>query len=152
MSPNPSLPVVSKLSVFGAVVARSAPRLIEASLIPSALFYCALVFVGIGAAYGVAIVWLYGTLATRLVCRRRVLAPAHPRRRRHHDPDDRGRGERKHVRLLRSASDGVARRGLRVPGLRRAPTADGRGAGARLLAPDTRDAALTLQWCAYCDD
>ena len=72
MSPNSSLPVVSKLSVFGAVVVRSAPRLIEASLIPSALFYCALVFVGIGAAYAVAIVWLYGTLATRLVCHRRV--------------------------------------------------------------------------------
>ena len=72
MSPNSSPPAVSKLSVFGAVVARSAPRLIEASLIPSALFYCALVLIGIGAAYGVAILWLYGTVATRLVRGRRV--------------------------------------------------------------------------------
>lgn len=72
MSSNASLPTVSKLSVFGAVVARSAPRLIEASLIPSALFYCALVLIGIGAAYAVAILWLYGTVATRLVRRRRV--------------------------------------------------------------------------------
>ena len=72
MSPNSSLPAVSKLSVFGAVVARSAPRIIEASLIPSALFYCALVLIGIGAAYAVAILWLYGTVATRLIRRRRV--------------------------------------------------------------------------------
>ena len=72
MSPNPSPPAVSKISVFFAVVARSAPRLIEASLIPSALFYCALVTIGIGAAYGVAILWLYGTVATRLIRRRRV--------------------------------------------------------------------------------
>lgn len=72
MSTNLSPPAVSKLSVFGAVVARSAPRLIEASLIPSALFYGALVLIGIGAAYGVAILWLYGTVATRLVRGRRV--------------------------------------------------------------------------------
>lgn len=72
MSTNSPLPTVSKLSVFGAVVARSAPRLIEASLIPSALFYCALVLIGIGAAYGVAILWLYGTVATRLIRGRRV--------------------------------------------------------------------------------
>jgi len=72
VSTNLSPPAVSKLSVFGAVVARSAPRLIEASLIPSALFYGALVLIGIGAAYGVAILWLYGTVATRLVRGRRV--------------------------------------------------------------------------------
>jgi hypothetical protein len=72
VSPNSSLPVVSKLSVFGAVVARSAPRIIEASLIPSALFYCSLVLIGIGAAYAVAILWLYGIVATRLIRRRRV--------------------------------------------------------------------------------
>ena len=72
MSPNSSLPAVSKLSVFGAVVARSAPRIIEASLIPSALFYCSLVLIGIGAAYAVAILWLYGIVATRLIRRRRV--------------------------------------------------------------------------------
>ncbi len=65
-------PVVSKLSVFFAVVARSAPRLIEASLIPSALFYCCLVFVGIGAAYAAAVLWLYAAVASRLVRHRPV--------------------------------------------------------------------------------
>jgi hypothetical protein len=56
-------PAVSKLSVFVAVVTRSAPRLIEASLIPSALFYCCLVVVGIGAAYAAAVLWLYAAVA-----------------------------------------------------------------------------------------
>ncbi|RPI08812.1 MAG: hypothetical protein EHM63_05705 [Actinobacteria bacterium] len=65
-------PVVSKLSVFFAVVARSAPRLIEASLIPSALFYCCLVVVGIGAAYAAAVLWLYAAVASRLVRHRPV--------------------------------------------------------------------------------
>jgi hypothetical protein len=72
VSTNPPLPTVSKVSVFLSVVTRSAPRLVEASLIPSALFYCALVLSGIGTAYAVAILWLYGALATRLLLHRRV--------------------------------------------------------------------------------
>jgi hypothetical protein len=63
---------VSKRSVFLAVVVRSGPRLIEASLIPTALFYCALVLVGIGAAYATAVLWLYSAVAIRLVRRRPV--------------------------------------------------------------------------------
>ncbi len=63
---------VSKRSVFVAVVKRSAPRIIEASLIPSALFYSCLVLVGIGAAYAAALFWLYAAVASRLVRRRPV--------------------------------------------------------------------------------
>ena len=63
---------VSKFSVFVAVVARSAPRLIEASLIPTALFYCCLVMAGVGAAYAAALLWLYAAVASRLARRRPV--------------------------------------------------------------------------------
>ena len=58
---------MSRRAVFFAVVRRAAPRLIEASLIPSALFYCCLVLIGIGAAYVAAIVWLYAAVGSRLV-------------------------------------------------------------------------------------
>jgi hypothetical protein len=58
--------------VFGAVVKRSAPRLIEASLLPSALFYCCLVLVGLGAAYAAALLWLYAAVGSRLLRRRPV--------------------------------------------------------------------------------
>lgn len=68
---QPSSPI-SKLSVFVAVVKRSAPRLIEASLIPTALFYCCLVIIGIGAAYAAALFWLYAAVGTRLVRHRPV--------------------------------------------------------------------------------
>lgn len=70
-SGHPGAPI-SKLSVFVAVVKRSAPRLIEASLIPSALFYCCLVLVGIGAAYAAALFWLYAAVGSRLLRRRPV--------------------------------------------------------------------------------
>jgi uncharacterized membrane protein len=63
---------LSKLGVFVAVVRRSGPHMIEASLIPSALFYCALVFIGLGAAYLVAILWLYSSVASRLLRHRPV--------------------------------------------------------------------------------
>jgi len=59
--------VLSKLGVFGTVVRRAAPRLVEASLIPTALFYCCLVFVGLGAAYAAALCWLYAAVAARLL-------------------------------------------------------------------------------------
>jgi intracellular septation protein A len=63
---------ISKLSVFGAVVRRSGPHLIEASLIPTALFYCCLVLAGLGAALAAALVWLYAAVLSRLVRRRPV--------------------------------------------------------------------------------
>ena len=62
----PDVHPVSKLSVFRAVVVRAAPRLIEASLIPTALFYCCLVTAGIVAAYAAALLWLYAAVGYRL--------------------------------------------------------------------------------------
>jgi hypothetical protein len=63
---------VSKLAVFVAVVRRSGPHLIEASLIPTALFYSCLVLAGLGAAFVAALVWLYAAVLVRLVRRRPV--------------------------------------------------------------------------------
>jgi hypothetical protein len=60
------------VSVFFAVVRRSGPHLIEASLIPTSLFYCGLVLLGLGAAYAVGLIWLYTALICRLVRRRAV--------------------------------------------------------------------------------
>jgi hypothetical protein len=65
-------PSLSKLSVFVAVVVRAAPRLVEASLIPTALFYTCLVLAGIGAAYAVALLWLYAAVLSRVLRRRPV--------------------------------------------------------------------------------
>ena len=61
------LPQVSKVAVFGAVVRRSGPHLLEASLVPTALFYCGLAILGLAAAYVTALVWLYAAVACRLV-------------------------------------------------------------------------------------
>jgi uncharacterized membrane protein len=63
---------LSKLGVFVAVVRRSGPHMIEASLIPSALFYSALVLIGLGAAYLAAMLWLYLSVLSRLVRHRPV--------------------------------------------------------------------------------
>jgi hypothetical protein len=63
---------LSKLTVFWKVVRRSGPHLLEASLIPTALFYCGLVFVGLGAAFAAALLWTYAALGCRLVRRQPV--------------------------------------------------------------------------------
>ena len=63
---------LSKVAVFLTVVRHAGPRLIEASLIPSALFYCCLVTIGIGAAYAAALLWIYAGIATRAVRHRPV--------------------------------------------------------------------------------
>jgi hypothetical protein len=60
------LPELRKRTIVASVVKRGGPRLLEASFIPSALFYTALTFGSIGAAYLVAIVWTYGCLGRRL--------------------------------------------------------------------------------------
>ena len=59
-------------SVFATVVRRAGPRVVEASLVPSALFYGMLVGVGLGAAFVAACTWVYGTVALRVVRRRPV--------------------------------------------------------------------------------
>jgi hypothetical protein len=58
---------ISKISVFLTVVRRCGPHVIEASLIPTALFYSCLVLAGLGAAYAVALTWLYLAVARRLL-------------------------------------------------------------------------------------
>ncbi|MBA2281079.1 MAG: hypothetical protein H0W25_07570 [Acidimicrobiia bacterium] len=63
---------LSKVGVFLAVFRRSGPHLIEASLIPTALFYSCLVLAGLGAAYAAALCWLYAAVVVRLVRRRPV--------------------------------------------------------------------------------
>jgi hypothetical protein len=67
-----AVPALSKAAVFLAVVRRAAPRLVEASLIPTALFYTCLVLAGVGAAYAVALFWLYAAVGVRLVRRHPV--------------------------------------------------------------------------------
>jgi hypothetical protein len=47
-------------------VRRSGPHLLEASVIPTALFYACLVIAGLGAAYASALLWLYAAVAVRL--------------------------------------------------------------------------------------
>ena len=57
---------LSRAAVFGSVVRRSGPHLLEASLIPTALFYACLVMAGLSAAYAAALVWLYASVLVRL--------------------------------------------------------------------------------------
>ncbi|WP_421121554.1 VC0807 family protein [Aquihabitans daechungensis] len=59
-------PELAKRTIVAAIVRRGGPRLLEASFIPSALFYTALTFGSIGAAYLIAIGWTYGCLGRRL--------------------------------------------------------------------------------------
>jgi hypothetical protein len=66
------LPHMSKLSVLLAVVRRSGPHLIEATVIPTALFYACLVTAGIGTALVVALAWAYGAVILRVAQRRPV--------------------------------------------------------------------------------
>jgi len=62
----------SMISVFVGVVRRAGPHIIEASLIPTALFYCALVMIGLGAAFAAALIWVYAAIACRLASHRAI--------------------------------------------------------------------------------
>lgn len=62
----------SKLRVLVAVLRRLAPDVIEASLIPTALFALALLTFGPITAYGAALGWSYLAIGRRLYVRRRV--------------------------------------------------------------------------------
>ncbi len=57
---------LSRAAVFTSVVRRSGPHLLEASLIPTALFYACLVIAGLGTAYAAALLWLYASVLVRL--------------------------------------------------------------------------------------
>jgi hypothetical protein len=54
------------------VALRSIPHLVEATLIPTALFYVAWFSVGRWGAFVAALLWAYGALARRVILRRRV--------------------------------------------------------------------------------
>ncbi len=56
----------------GEVARRSLPRLVEATLIPAALFYTALSVWGFGAALAAAMCWAYGAMACRWLLRRPI--------------------------------------------------------------------------------
>lgn len=60
--------------MFAAVVRRSGPHLLEASLIPTALFYGCLTIAGLGTAYAAALLWLYASVLVRLL-RHRPIPP-----------------------------------------------------------------------------
>ena len=64
---------LSRAAVFVSVVRRSGPHLLEASFIPTALFYACLVMAGLGVAYG-RLVWLYASVLIRLA-RHRPIPP-----------------------------------------------------------------------------
>ena len=68
------LEAISKVAVFTSIVRRSGPHIIEASLIPTAIFYSALVMAGLGVAYAAALIWLYSSVVMRLV-RRKAIPP-----------------------------------------------------------------------------
>lgn len=65
---------LSRAAVFMSVVRRSGPHLVEASLVPTALFYACLVMAGLGIAYAAALAWLYASVLARLA-RRRPIPP-----------------------------------------------------------------------------
>ena len=60
-------PELAKFAIFGAVVRRCGPHLIEATVVPAVLFYVCLVWFGLGAAYFAPLAWTYGALARRLL-------------------------------------------------------------------------------------
>jgi intracellular septation protein A len=62
----------SKLTVVGAVVKRLVPQLIEASLIPTVLFYVFLMASGLRWAFAAALVWSYAAVGRRILGRRPI--------------------------------------------------------------------------------
>jgi intracellular septation protein A len=60
--------------VLGAVGRRLVPNLIEATLIPSALFFASALFLDLRAAFLVALCWSYVAIGRRLVARRQIPA------------------------------------------------------------------------------
>jgi len=65
--PATAPPELSKRTVARQVARRGGPKLLEASVIPGALFYVCLVSGSIGLAYISAITWVFGCLGVRLL-------------------------------------------------------------------------------------
>jgi hypothetical protein len=70
--PAAKRPPLSKLHVLKMVGRRSLPSLIEATIIPSVLFYVFLVTVGPAEAMLAALVWAYGSVLRRFVSGQRI--------------------------------------------------------------------------------
>ncbi len=70
--PTPAAPIV--LPSLGAIARRTVPHLLEATIVPAALFYVVLVRFGTGAAMVATLGWSYAALVRRLVRRERVPA------------------------------------------------------------------------------
>lgn len=68
----PAAPELSKRAVVAQVARRGGPKMIEASLIPSALFYTCLAFGSLGLAYAASILWTYSCLGRHLLRRQGV--------------------------------------------------------------------------------
>ncbi|HRW37961.1 MAG: DUF3159 domain-containing protein [Acidimicrobiales bacterium] len=68
----PALPELSRRSIVASVARRGGPRLVEASFLPTALFWVALATTSIGVAYAVAIAWTYGCVLRRVLRRQEV--------------------------------------------------------------------------------
>jgi uncharacterized membrane protein len=62
----------ARLAVFARVVRRAGPQVLEASIVPTVLFWVTLTTIGLGAAFVVACAWVYSAVAVRLVGRRPV--------------------------------------------------------------------------------
>lgn len=65
-------PELSRWAVVGAVTRRGGPKLLEATVLPAAVFYLSLVLAGLGVAYIATLCWVYGCLLVRLVQRRAI--------------------------------------------------------------------------------
>ncbi|MDP9072803.1 MAG: DUF3159 domain-containing protein [Actinomycetota bacterium] len=65
-------PEISRLSALVTVIRTAGPHLIEATIIPAALFYLFLVRFGLDAAYMVALGWSYGAVCVRKLCHRGI--------------------------------------------------------------------------------
>ena len=65
-------PTLPRRRVLAIVARRGGPKVLEASLVPAALFLGCLTWGSLGLAYASALAWTYGCLARRLVTGRRV--------------------------------------------------------------------------------
>lgn len=65
-------PVLRRRRIVADVVRRGGPRLVESSILPTALFWACLALGSLGAAYAAALVWTYGCVVRRLLRRDQV--------------------------------------------------------------------------------
>jgi hypothetical protein len=70
--PAEAPPVLAKRTIVASVIRRGGPRLLEASIVPTVLFWTCLAWGSIGWAYAAAVAWTYGCLVRRLVRREPV--------------------------------------------------------------------------------